>query len=167
MFNNFRFRAALGALALGSALVAPLAANALTATAPMAVSATVSNSCTTSATAAGFGTWSFAAASTTSSTITVTCTSGAAVASVGLDNGLQPLSAVRQLKAAGAATIAYGLYQDAGYATAWTAAAFPAATTYTAGAAASTFTVYAKAPAGTNVIAATYTDTVGITVTYT
>src|ERR1700730_10411718 len=113
MFNNSRFRAALGALALGSALADPPAGDALTATAPMPVSAAVSNSCTTSATAAGFGTWSFAAASTTSSTITVTCTSGAAVASVGLDNGLQPLSAVRQLKAAGAATIAYGLYQDA------------------------------------------------------
>jgi spore coat protein U-like protein len=170
MFNNFRIRAALGAFALGSALVAPLAADALTATATMAVSATVSNSCTTSATAAGFGTWSFAAASTASSTITVTCTSGAAVASVGLDNGLQPAGTapiVRQLKAAGAATIAYTLYQDSGYATAWTNAAYPAATTYTAGAAAATFTAYAKAPAGTNVIAGTYTDTVGITVTYT
>jgi spore coat protein U-like protein len=166
MFRNFRIRAALGALALGSALIAPPAADALTAAGTMAVSATVSNSCTTSATAAGFGTWSFAAASTASSTITVTCTNGAAVASVGLDNGLQPVSTVRQLKAAGAALIPYTLYQDSGYATAWTAAAFPAATTYTAGAAAATFTAYAKAPAGTNVIAGDYNDTVGITITY-
>jgi len=166
MLNTFRIRAVLGALALGSAFVAPLAADALTTTGTMAVSATVSDSCTTSATAASFGTWTFTAASTASSTITVTCTDGSAVSSVGLDNGLQPVATVRQMKSTGASTIAYGLYQDAGYATAWTNAAWPALATYTAGVSASTFTAYAKAPAGPNVIAGTYNDTVGITVTY-
>ena len=166
MFNTFRVRAALRLLALGSALVTPLAADALTATGTMAVSATVTSSCATSATAAAFGTWMFTAASTASSTITVTCTNGAAVSSVGLDNGLQPVATVRQMKSTGTQTIAYGLYQDSGYATAWTNAAWPALATYTAGASAATFTVYANAPSGPIVSPGTYNDTVGITVTY-
>ena len=166
MFNNFRIRAALGALALGSVLVVPLAADALTAAGTMAVSATVSASCAVSATAASFGIWTYTAASSANSTITVTCTNGAAVSSVGLDNGLQPVATVRQMKAIPPPTIGYGLYQDAAFATAWTNAAWPAIATYTAGVAPATFTAYAQAPPGPNVIAGTYNDSVGITVTF-
>ena len=70
------------------------------------------------------------------------------------------------MKAIPPPTIGYGLYQDAGYATAWTDAAWPALATYTALSTPATFTAYAKAPAGPNVIAGTYNDTVGITVTF-
>ncbi|MDB5026518.1 MAG: hypothetical protein JWO66_207 [Candidatus Eremiobacteraeota bacterium] len=166
MFKNLRIQAALGALVLGSALIAPLTADALTATGSMPINATVVASCTTSATNADLGTWTYTAASTASSTITVTCTQGAAVSSVGLDNGLFVVAGVRQMRGAGTANIAYNVYQDATFATAWTNAAWPALATYTAVVAPATFTAYVKAPAGTNVIAGTYSDTVGITVTY-
>ena len=166
MFRRFRIQAALGALVAASALVAPLAAGALTATGPMTVTTSVAASCTTSATTADLGTWTYTAASTASSTITVTCTQGAAVSSVGIDNGLFAIAGVRQMRGAGTADIAYGIYQDATFATAWTNAAWPALGTYTAVVAPAIFTAYVKAPAGTNVIAGTYTDTVGITITY-
>jgi spore coat protein U-like protein len=166
MLKNLRIQAALGALVIGSVLAAPLHADALTASGPMTVTTSVAASCTTSATTADLGTWLYTAASTASSTITVTCTQGAAVSSVGLDNGLFAVATVRQMRGAGTANIAYGVYQDASFATAWTNAAWPALATYTAVVAPAIFTAYVKAPAGTNVIAGTYTDTVGITVTY-
>ena len=148
MFQRIGLHAALGALILGSALATPLAAAALTATGPMTVTTSV------------------AAASTASSTITVTCTQGAAVSSVGIDNGLFAIATVRQMRGAGTANIAYGIFQDATFATAWTNAAWPALGTYTAVVAPAVFTAYVRAPPGTNVIAGTYTDTVGITITY-
>jgi len=132
----------------------------------MTVTTSVAASCTTSATTADLGTWLYTAASTASSTITVTCTQGAAVSSVGIDNGLYAIATVRQMRGAGTADIAYGVYQDAGFATAWTNAAWPALGTYTAVVAPAVFTAYVRAPPGTNVIAGTYTDTVGITITY-
>jgi spore coat protein U-like protein len=132
----------------------------------MNINASVAASCTASATTANLGTWTFTAASTASSTITVNCTQGAAVSSVGLDNGLQPAATIRQMTYTGGAMIAYGVYQDATFATAWTNAAWPALATYTAVVAPAVFTAYVKAPPGPNVIAGAYTDTVGITVTY-
>jgi spore coat protein U-like protein len=166
MFKHLRIQAALGALVLGSALVAPLNADALTSTGTMTVTTGVVASCTTSATTADLGTWTFTAASTASSTITVTCTQGAAVSSVGLDNGLHVNTGIRQMRGAGTADIGYNVFQDATFATAWTDAAWPALATYTAVVAPAVFTAYVKAPAGPNVIAGTYTDTVNITVTY-
>ena len=166
MFHRIRIHAALGALVLGSVLAAPVAAVALTATGPMTVTTSVAASCTTSATTADLGTWTYTAASTASSTITVTCTQGAAVSSVGIDNGLFAIATVRQMRGAGTADIAYGIFQDATFATAWTNAAWPALGTYTAVVAPAVFTAYVRAPPGTNVIAGTYTDTVGITITY-
>ncbi|MEA2720008.1 MAG: hypothetical protein QOJ39_1872 [Candidatus Eremiobacteraeota bacterium] len=166
MLKSFRIQAALGAIIIGSVLVAPLGADALTATGSMIVTTSVVASCTTTATTADLGAWTFTAASTASSTITVTCTQGAAVSSVGIDNGLFVSAGVRQMRGAGTANIGYNIYQDATFATAWTNAAWPALGTYTAVVAPATFTAYVKAPAGPNVIAGTYTDTVAITVTY-
>ena len=166
MFQRIRIHAALGALVFGSVLAAPLAAGALTASGPMTVTTSVAASCTTTATTADLGSWTYTAASTGSSTITVTCTQGAAVSSVGIDNGLFAIATVRQMRGAGTANIAYGIFQDAGFATAWTNAAWPALGTYTAVVAPAVFVAYVRAPPGTNVIAGTYTDTVGITITY-
>src|SRR6202163_4976446 len=118
MFRRFRIQAALGAFVASSVFFAPLAAGALTATGPMTVTTSVAASCTTSATTADLGTWTYTAASTASSTITVTCTQGAAVSSVGIDNGLFAIAGVRQMRGAGTADIAYGLFQDAPVATA-------------------------------------------------
>jgi spore coat protein U-like protein len=166
MFKRLGIQAALAALVLGSVLVVPRGADALTATGTMTVTTGVVAACTVSATTANLGTWNYLAASTASSTITVTCTQGAAVSSVGLDNGLFMVAAVRQMRGAGTADIGYGVYQDATFATAWTNAAWPALATYTAVVAPAVFTAYVQAPPGPNVIAGTYTDTVGITVTY-
>src|SRR6202163_4382199 len=132
MFRRFRIQAALGAFVASSVFFAPLAAVALTATGPMTVTTRFAASCTTSATTADLGTWTYTAASTASSSIKVTCTQVAAVSSVGIDNGLFAIAGVRQMRGAGTADIAYGIYQDATFATAWTNAAWPALGTYTA-----------------------------------
>jgi spore coat protein U domain-containing protein, fimbrial subunit CupE1/2/3/6 len=167
MSTIFRIQGAIGALVLaaGFTLSTPLGADAITTTGSMTVTAGVVDSCMTSASAAAFGNLSFSVATTTTSTITVTCTNGAAVSSVGLDSGLNVVATQRFMKF-GTQTIAYNLYQDPVFATAWTNAAWPAIATFTAGADPSTFTVYAKAPAGVNLTIGTYTDTVGVTVTY-
>ncbi|MFN2461674.1 MAG: spore coat U domain-containing protein [Candidatus Velthaea sp.] len=115
-----------------------------------------------------FGSWAYTAASTATGSITVTCTTGTPVSSITLDNGSNFASSSRNLKAGGAAVIAYGLYSDAGYSTAWGSGVnFPAAATYTATASAAVFNVYGKAPAGPTVPAGSYSDSVGVTVTYT
>src|ERR1700737_1978570 len=101
MNTRLHFQVALAAVALGSALVIPAAADALTASGSMTVTTGVAASCTTSATTANLGTWTYTAASTASSTITVTCTQGAAVSSVGIDNGLFAVAGVRQMRGAG------------------------------------------------------------------
>lgn len=168
MIKNIRITVAVGAVALVLSLVVPNAAVAATATGPIAVSASVTDSCSVSATAIAFGAYIYTAPSTANSTMTVTCTNGSVVSSIALDNGLNPSGATppgRQLKAGGAAVIGYALYSDSGLTTPWTTVG-PASSAYTAGASPSTFTVYGRAPAGPNVIAGTYTDTVGITVNY-
>jgi spore coat protein U-like protein len=167
MFKKVRLAATLGAFALGASLLAPMPSQATTATGTMSVTATVTNSCTTTAATLTLGAYDFNVAKTGNAIITVSCTAGTGVASVGLDTGAHPGTTANQLiGGSGSDLIPYTLYQDVALATAWTASAFPAATTYTALSTASTFTVYAKAPAGANVPVGSYADTVGITVTY-
>ncbi len=152
-------------LALALVLAGPRAADAASTTGTMGVTATVVDSCTVVASTLTFSPYSAANLSSTGqATITVTCTIATAVSLIGLDLGLQPVATMAQLKSTGAALIPYELYQDAAFVTPWTIAAGPAA--YAAVAAPATYTVYGRAPGGANVPVGTYTDTVGITVTY-
>jgi spore coat protein U-like protein len=169
MFTKHHLRLTLAALACSSALIAPLSADAATATGSIAVSATVADSCTVmNSPAAAFGAYSYAVAATATATITVSCTDGTSVSGIALDAGLNPSgdpATQRNLKSTSLSTlIPYALYSNSGYTTAWTGTAGA----FTATASSKNISVYAQAPSGTNVPAADdYGDTVGITVSYT
>jgi spore coat protein U-like protein len=155
----------VAAVVLGLSLAGTRAVEAQsTATGTMGVSATVVDSCSVVATTLTFSTYSAAnAQSTGTATLTVTCTIGTAVSLVGLDFGLNAVAGVAQLKATGAALIPYVLYQNVAFTTLWTATLGPG---FAAIATPTVFTVYGRAPGGANVPTGTYTDTVGITITY-
>jgi spore coat protein U-like protein len=158
---------ALAAMALVSA-----AANAATATTTFAVTATVLKTCSASANALAFGSYtpgSGAVAGTT--TVSIKCTNGTAF-TVALNGGSTASGTIAQrLMANGTNTLQYNLYTTSGYGTIWgdgTTGSTQAGTG--AGVAtANTLTVYGQLPdSATNQSAVTgsYTDTVTVTVTY-
>lgn len=147
-------------------------------TANLGVSATVSNNCAISATAAlAFGSYdpAVAHASTGSDldgtgTISVTCTSGASVdITLGqggnADTGSTDAAPARRMTDGGTSFLAYTLFQDSGRATAWANDAAGAKGTIGTGAAES-HTVYGRVAKGQNVPAGSYSDTVVATVTF-
>jgi spore coat protein U-like protein len=159
--------------AIVTALLAALAtpAVAATATANLSVSATVTNNCTISTTAVGFGSYDpvVAHASTDldgTGTVIVTCTKGA-VATVGLGLGGNATGSTRRLKDAGTNHLTYELYQDAGHATVWgTAGAGLLSPGAAPSKAARTFTVYGRVASNQDIPAGAYTDTVVATVNF-
>lgn len=128
-----------------------------TTTASMAVSAEVTNSCTASAAPLAFGAYTGSQVDQ-SADLTVTCTKDASYA-ITLDDGQAASGAQRQL-ASGSERLAYDLYSDSGRTTAWSSV--PGTGT----GAAQTVTVFGTLPAGQNVAAGSYADTVVATITY-
>jgi spore coat protein U-like protein len=154
-----------------------VAAQAGNATGTLTVSITITASCTISATATlGFGSVAGASLATTdatgSTTFSVTCTSGAPFA-IGMGNGANVSGSQRRMAASGPVYLNYGLYQSAGTTMPWTGAA-SSTTCTTAGncvlgtgtGSAVNYTVYGDVPSGQTPAAATYTDTVTMTVMY-
>jgi spore coat protein U-like protein len=159
--------AAVAALLTG--MLPPAAA--ATATANLTVTATVTNNCTISTTPVAFGAYDpvVVNASTdldSTGTVTVTCTKGA-TATVGLDLGSNASGSTRQLRDGGANVLAYELFQDPGRSTVW---GNSGGALFSAGAAPSkaprSFTVYGRVPAGQDVPAGNYSDTVVATVNF-
>jgi spore coat protein U-like protein len=146
-------------------------AQAATATANLAVSATIANNCTITTIAVGFPTYDpiVTHASTpddsTTGSVTVTCTKGAA-ATIGLGLGAN-VSGTQMRMANGTNYLNYALYQDSGHATVWGTSG---AGLLSPGAAPSkaprTFQVYGRIPAAQDLPAGTYTDTVVATVNF-
>ena len=142
-------------------------------TTTFAVTATVQPSCTTSATALGFGTYTpgnGALAST--SNITVNCTKNTAY-TIALNPGTTTGdSFVQRLMASGANSLQYNLYTTAAFTTVWGDGTGTTATQTGIGAGrgtASTFKVYGRLPdsaANQAAVPGTYTDTITVTVTY-
>jgi spore coat protein U-like protein len=161
------------ALSIPVGLVSVLAfaqpAAAETSTANFPINATISSTCSLSATGIDFGEVGTAGATTLQTdgtgSITVTCTTGGAY-SIGLDDGLYNVAAQRNAQSA-SNTLAYDLYSDAARGTVWTSAAAPV--TGTGNAAAQVITVYGRIAAGLPFAAsngAPYNDTVLVTLTY-
>lgn len=159
-------------VAVGSA--APSMAVASTATSDIGITASVPNNCTISTSPLSFDPYDPINANATSAlagtgTVTTTCTSGAS-ATITLGQGNNPggsstnASPIRQL-AAGTNKLSYYLYQDNGRTTVWGNTAGTGLAP-TADGTAQDSTVYATIPAGQNVPAGSYTDTVTATVTY-
>jgi spore coat protein U-like protein len=146
-----------------------------TATSSMSVSATVSGNCTIDASSGlAFGAYDPVVTNATTAlngtaTISVTCTNGSP-ATLTLDQGLNPAGGstnaapLRQM-ASGGNIIGYGLFQDVANTIVWGNTA-GTGVAYTGTGVAGSLTVYGQIPAGQNVPAGTYTDTVVATVTF-
>lgn len=159
---RFALRAAVPAAILGALSIgAPAPSLAATASAPIAVSATVVATCVIAATNMGFGNYTGVVATATS-TVTVQCTNTTPY-TVSLDAGKSSGATITGRKMTGVAGVYlnYGLYSDATYQT-----NFASTASITANGAAQLLTVYGSVPAGQYVAPNTYTDTITATVTY-
>lgn len=156
-------------------LAASSASQAGTATSNLSVTATVSANCTISTAPVAFGAYDPIVANATTAlngtgTVTVTCTTGSA-ATITLGQGTNPATGstdaapLRQMKDSATDVLAYSLFQDTGRTTVWgNTAGTGVAETGTG--TVQNVTVYGAVPAGQNVPAASYSDTVVATVTF-
>lgn len=160
------------ALLIGGAVMAVAAgipgADAATVTNTFQVRITLTNACdvtTTAPTTLDFGSHGLLSANVDqTSTITVTCTSGAAY-NIGLDGGgAADINA--RVMANGTDHVGYQLYQPSGYTTVWGNTVGTDTVSSTGTGTAQTFTVNGRVPPQTTPPAATYTDTITVTVTY-
>ena len=168
---NARMLTLAGAVAL--ALSAGSGADAATATSNLSVTATVSANCTISTAPVAFGAYDPVSANAATAlngtgTVSVSCTSGAST-SVTLGQGANANAGstaavpLRRLKDSGTNFLSYALYSDSGRTTVWegvTGVAHNGTGTLT------NLTVYGQIPAGQNVPAANYSDTVVATITF-
>jgi spore coat protein U-like protein len=148
------------------ALMGPLASQAATSTATIAVTATIPQACTVSATALAFGNYSASAGSNATSNITVTCQASSPY-TIDLDAGahgtLAGASTTRSM-ASGASALAYNLYTDAAHTHVW---ATGAGSDVTGTANLTTVTsVFGNVPASQTAGPGAYTDTVNVTLSY-
>lgn len=165
-------------LALASALafcVTPSLNAYAAATSNMAVSATVSGSCTISAGALAFGSYDPVSthASTDldgSATLTVNCTSGSnGTITLGqgsnANTGSTDIAPARRLKDAGTNHLSYALYSDSARTVVW-GADTTNDVVYTGVGTAEPVSVYGRITSGQNVPAGTYSDTVLVSITF-
>jgi spore coat protein U-like protein len=141
---------------------------AATAIAKFTVRMTVTSSCViNSAATLDFGsTGVLTAAVNGTSTLQVQCTNTTPY-NIGLDQGTGTGATVAARKmTSGASTITYSLYQDTGHTTFWGNTVGTNTVAGTGNGASRSYTVYGQVPAQTTPAAATYTDTITVTVTY-
>ena len=161
-------------LPVSLALAAPALAGSVTAN--LSVGASVANNCNITTTAAAFGPYDpivtnqASPLDSSNGKVTLACAKGAA-ATIGLGVGLNAASATGTSRAlidgTGTYFLSYELYNDPSHATVWTdtsggwVAPVPAPSRGPRD-----FTVYGRVPAGQNVPAGTYSDTVLVTVNF-
>lgn len=171
--NNLHFLRNPATFAL-TALVAVFSvhANAATTTTTFSVDATVSDSCSVSATQLDFGAIDPLNNATNdtdaTSTVDVTCSSGTGY-DVGLDAGTGGDGTVtgRAMSDGGTNTLNYSLYTDSARTTNWDDAGGTNTVTGTGDGTALSHTVYGRVPSGQETTpVGTYTDTITVTVTY-
>ena len=156
-------------LACGIALAATVPAFAGTATANFTVSATVLASCQVNAANLAFGNYTPGSATpvTASSTINVTCTTGTGY-TVALDGGtVSNAMTARNMKNTTNDLLSYGLYTSSACITIWGDGTGGTLTDIGLGnGTAQSYTVYGRIPAGQYAPAASYSDQIGVTVSY-
>jgi len=167
-FSSFVKSALRAAVVLGSLVLAlaPMSAEAATATTTFAVTATVAATCLISATPLGFGSYTGVVDPATS-TLTVTCTNTTPY-NVGLSAGLATGATVttRSMTGPASALLGYGLFSDAGHTTNWGVTIGTDTVTGTANGAAQPITVFGQIPAAEFVAPGAYADTITATVTF-
>lgn len=141
---------------------------AATTTATFGVQMTVTASCAiNSASTLNFGSSGVISADVDqTSTIQVQCT-GTTPYGIGLDAGTGSGATVAARKMTnGGNTITYALYSDSGRTTIWGDTVGTDTVSATGNGSAQSYTVYGRVPAQSTPAAATYTDTITVTVTY-
>ena len=143
---------------------------AAAATGVMTVTATVASTCTVGASTLAFGSVTSAAIQAgnidATGTVTVNCTTGSAY-TVALDKGAGTGSTIPSRKMTAAAVVlSYTIYTEATRATVWGDGTASSTVAGTGSGAVQTLTAYGRIFSGQTVPAATYTDTVNVTVTY-
>jgi spore coat protein U-like protein len=165
MNRSARVAVMLGGLALGMAA----SAFAQSDTDTFTVRATVSQNCSITTTPVGFGVYDPVVANATTpldgtGAVIVTCTKGAGTR-IDLNNGANATGGTRRMSAGGGDFLTYQLYQNSGRTTVWGSGGSAGQTI--AGApskAPRTFTVFGRVPAGQDVPAGSYADTVVATI---
>lgn len=127
----------------------------------VAISANVAANCVLTAGSVAFGSYDPLVANDTTpldqtGTFTIRCVKGV-TADVGLDDGV---NGARQMSDGGTELLNYELYQDGGRTTAWTDSGAGRYSYTAANRSATTLTIYGRIPAGQDVAAGSYTDTV-------
>ncbi len=168
--TSFGTLAATAALLVGTtALTTP--ASAASATANLAVSATVVNNCSITTAPLAFGSYDPVVTNASTDldgtgTVSVACTKGS-TATIGLGVGSNASGSTRRMKDSGSNYLSYEIYQDSSRATVWgnsgAGLLSPAAAPSKA---ARAFTVYGRVPASQDVPAGSYADTVVATVNF-
>jgi len=165
MNRSARVALMIGGLALG--LATP--ALAQTATANLAVSASVSNNCSITTSAVAFGAYDPVVTNATTpldsnGAVIVTCTKGAGTR-IDLGLGSNASGSTRRM-AGGAEFLTYEIYTDSPGGTVWGSGATGRSITAAPSKAPRSFTVYGRVPAGQDVSATTYNDTVVATINF-
>jgi spore coat protein U-like protein len=148
------------------ALLHPLCASASTATASIAVSATVLSSCTIGATTLAFGNYTGVVNNQTA-TLSVNCTNSTAY-TVGLSagSGTGATTASRKMTGPSAALLNYALYSDSARSVNWGNAIGTDTTAGTGNGSAQSLTVYGQVSASQAPTPGGYTDSIVATLTY-
>jgi len=137
----------------------------------LALSASVSNNCTISTSAVGFGSYdpvvvNASAALDGTGTVSIACTKGATT-TIGLDLGSNASGSTRRLTDGSSNYLTYELYQDSGRSTVWGNAGSGLFTPVAAPSKASrSFAAYGRVAGSQDVPAGTFTDTVTATVNF-
>lgn len=159
------------ALCIALAVVGPGSGLADSATATIAVSATVRRNCTITTTPLAFGTYDPVVANVTTpldaaATVTIACTMGTP-ATIGLDTGSNALATQRRLTNSSSAYMNYQIFLDSGHSNVW---GNETTTQLDAGTAPSkeprAFPVYGRIPAGQDVPVGPFSDSVVATVNF-
>jgi spore coat protein U-like protein len=160
-----------------AALSAVGTASAATSTGTFQVTASVANSCVvTAANNIAFGAYDPANTNNTTAldgagSVTVRCTRGSNAA-IALDQGLAAAGAsscttpLRQMSDGGTSRLRYDLYSDSGRSTTWGCATTNDVDHLFTSLAPVTFDTFGRVPAGQDVPAGSYADTVTVTVTF-
>jgi len=140
-----------------------------TTTTTFAVSATVINNCTVSATPLAYGNYDPTSASNTTgtNTITVTCTDADAY-TIALNGGTTSGGTISQRKMTNGAsnTLNYNIYQDSGHITLWGDGTTGTTENGTGSGAAQNYTAYGEITHAQTAPAGSYTDTITTTISF-
>lgn len=155
-------------LALAFFALAPMAATyAATESDSIAVSATVTATCTLSTSSLAFGDYSATADLDGTTDLSLTCSNGTAYdIAVGPGTGGTATTTSREMVDGSTNILNYALYQDSARGTTWGNSDGVDTVAGTGTGSAETITVYGRVPQGQYQPAATYNDTVSVTVTY-